>query len=224
MSRKQQRYRLENLERLVVEAGSAHKLAKFANTNSSYLSQVRHQRVTESGTPRGIGDALAVKLETGMGKQPGWMDEPHELDSQHNIARGPIIHRQLPLINWVQAGNWTDIHASDEPLEVLEYYPCPIKCSPRSFVLRVQGSSMEPKFNDGDLIFVDPDVEVTHGKFVVVRLNDSNQATFKQLIVENNQLFLKAVNPDWPQRIMSIEEEATICGVVVFTPQCRVLL
>ncbi len=71
MSRKQQRYRLENLERLVVEAGSAHKLAKLASTNSSYLSQVRHQRATESGTPRGIGDVLAEKLEIGMGKPPG---------------------------------------------------------------------------------------------------------------------------------------------------------
>ncbi|MEE9411653.1 MAG: S24 family peptidase [Methylococcales bacterium] len=216
MSRKQQRYRLENLERLVVEASSAHKLAKLANTNSSYLSQVRHQRVTESGTPRGIGDVLAEKLEIGMGKPPGWMDEPHELDNQPNTLKGPTIHRQLPLINWVQAGNWTEINTSDEQFEVLEYYPCPIKCSPRSFVLRVQGSSMEPKFTDGDLIFVDPDVEAVHGKFVVVQLNDTNQATFKQLIVENNQQFLRAVNPDWPQRIIAIEEEATICGVVVF--------
>jgi SOS-response transcriptional repressor LexA len=63
---------------------------------------------------------------------------------------------------------------------------------------------------------VDPDIEAVHGKFVVVQLNDSNQATFKQLIVENNQQFLRAVNPDWPQRIMAIEEEATICGVEVF--------
>ncbi len=215
MSRKHAQHRLRNLETLVSEAGSALKLAKLAGTNSSYLSQVRHQRMTESGTPRGVGDALAEKLEMGMGKPPGWLDEPHDLDGQHNIARGPIIHRQLPLINWVQAGNWTEIN-TNEPLEVLEYYPCPIKCSPRSFVLRVQGSSMEPQFNDGDLIFVDPDVEAVHGKFVVVQLNDSNQATFKQLIVENNRQFLKALNPDWPDRIIAIKEEATICGVVVF--------
>nr|MCH9698580.1 S24 family peptidase [Gammaproteobacteria bacterium] len=216
MSRKLQRYRLENLERLIIEAGSAEKLAKLADTNSSYLSQVRRQRNTESGTPRGIGDVLAVKLETGMGKPLGWMDEPHEPQNQPNTLKGPTIHRQLPLINWVQAGNWTEISSNDQPLEVLEYYPCPVKCSPRSFVLRVQGSSMEPKFTDGDLIFVDPDVEAVHGKFVVVQLNGSNQATFKQLIVENNQQFLKALNPDWPDRIMAIKEEATICGVVVF--------
>ncbi len=215
MSRQQQRNRLENLELLVVEAGSALKLARFAKTNSSYLSQVRHQRISEHGTPRGIGDALAVKLEEGMGKPQGWMDEPHGPEYQHNTISGPTIHRQLPLINWVQAGNWTDI-TNTESLDGVDYLPCPVKCSPRSFVLRVQGSSMEPKFNDGDLIFVDPEVEAIHGKYVVVQLNGSNQATFKQLIVENNQQFLKAVNPGWPDRIIAIEEEATICGVVVF--------
>jgi len=120
------------------------------------------------------------------------------------------------MINWVQAGNWNEITTNIETLEVQEYFPCPVKCSPRSFVLRVQGSSMEPKFNDGDLIFVDPDVEAVHGKFVVVQINSSNEATFKQLIVENNQQFLKALNPDWPDRIMAIKEEAMVCGVVVF--------
>ena len=29
-------------------------------------------------------------------------------------------------------------------------------------------------------------------------------------------MYLKALNPDWPQRIMEVTESAFICGVVVF--------
>jgi SOS-response transcriptional repressor LexA len=75
---------------------------------------------------------------------------------------------------------------------------------------------MEPRFHEGDLIFVDPDATPVHGKYVVVQLDESNEATFKQLIVEENRQYLKALNPDWPNRIIEVNAAATICGVVVF--------
>ena len=75
---------------------------------------------------------------------------------------------------------------------------------------------MEPKFHEGDLIFVDPNASAEHGKYVVVRIDSSNEATFKQLIIEEGSKYLKALNPDWPNRIIEIDEEASICGVIVF--------
>ncbi|MEW8437581.1 MAG: S24 family peptidase [Candidatus Thiodiazotropha taylori] len=37
---------------------------------------------------------------------------------------------------------------------------------------------MEPKFYDGDLIFVDPHVDADHGKFVVVTIEETAEAAF----------------------------------------------
>lgn len=65
-------------------------------------------------------------------------------------------------------------------------------------------------------IFVDPEAAPLSGRYVVVRLEDSHEATFKQLIVEGDRQYLKAVNPDWPQRIIEVDSNATIYGVVVF--------
>jgi len=88
MMRVPDQIRLKNLELLIVEAGSAVKLARCVGTNSSYISQVRHQMPTKNGTPRGIGDDLAGKLEQGMAKHDGWMDEPHEVQwDRLNIDR-----------------------------------------------------------------------------------------------------------------------------------------
>ncbi len=223
MKRKPEQVRIRNLELLITEAGSAAKLARIVGTNSSYLSQVRHQMPTKKGTPRGVGDDLAEKLERGMDKPAGWMDEPHE-DSQKqpvtckemNTHAGPDICSLHPLISWVQAGEWSEISEGYVPQYESELLPCPVRCSEETFVLRVHGISMEPKFHEGDLIFVDPNATPSHGKYVVVQLDESNEATFKQLIVEENRQYLKALNPDWPNRIIEINAAATICGVVVF--------
>tara|TARA_R110001592_G_scaffold363329_1_gene684179 strand:+ start:11282 stop:11959 length:678 start_codon:yes stop_codon:yes gene_type:complete len=220
MKRKINRTRLKNLELLISEAGSAAKLARTAGTNSSYLSQVRNQLPTKKGTPRAIGDDLANKLEKAMKKPQGWMDDLHngnaDSTQEHNAHLGPDLRSTLPLISWVQAGEWHEISESFVPQYGAELLPCPVKCSPESFVLRVRGTSMEPKFHEGDLIFVDPNACAENGKYVVVRLDLSNEATFKQLIIEEGKQYLKALNPDWPNRIIEVDEEASICGVIVF--------
>ena len=66
MKRRHETVRLSNLELLVAEAGSAAALARLAHTSESYLSQIRNQLTTAKGTPRGVGDDLAAKLERGF--------------------------------------------------------------------------------------------------------------------------------------------------------------
>ena len=223
MKRKPEQVRLQNLELLIAEAGSAAKLARIAGTNSSYLSQVRNQMPTRKGTPRGVGHDLAEKLERGMGKPHGWMDESHEsgkaepvTSEEINAPDGPDIRGLYPLISWVQASEWTEICQDYVPPHEIELLPCPVRCSEHTFVLRVHGVSMEPRFHEGDLIFVDPEAAPAHGKYVVVQIDEANEATFKQLIVEENRQYLKALNPDWPKRIIELDTAATIIGVVVF--------
>jgi SOS-response transcriptional repressor LexA len=63
---------------------------------------------------------------------------------------------------------------------------------------------------------VDPEVVAESGKHVVVKLEDTDEAAFKQLIIEGGRKYLKALNPDWPERITEMSETAIVCGVVVF--------
>ena len=216
--RKQQRIRLANLERLIAEAGSAKRLARLAASSSSYLSQVRRRRRSPAGSPRAVGDDLASRLERAMEKPDGWMDEFHGAGDlgPGNAESGPGARSVHPLISWVQAGAWTEVGGAFTAEDAEALLPCPLRCSDETFVLRVRGESMEPRFRDGDLIFVDPAVSPDHGRFVVVRGEDSGEATFKQLIVEGERKYLKALNPDWPERIIESDSTAAIGGVVVF--------
>jgi SOS-response transcriptional repressor LexA len=225
MNRRRVQTRLQNLEILIAEAGSALNLARKAGTSGSYLSQVRRQLLTAKGTPRNIGDELANKLEQAMDKAEGWMDEPHEdllanvmrkKSAASNVKPVPDTKGLYPLISWVQAGEWSEIAGNFDSTDAQDWLSCPVQCSTGTFVLQVKGQSMEPRFRDGEYIFIDPDIPADNGKYVVVRLEDTQEATFKQIIIEGGRTYLKALNPDWPTRIMEITQQAVVCGVVVF--------
>lgn len=221
MRLKYKQIRLDNLEALIAEAGSLTELARKAGTNSSYLSQVRNQLPTPKGTPRAMGDELAGKLETAMQKIQGWMDTPHNKEGDMHDEDYRTHHRYelrnlLPLIPWEQASKWLQHFGRPIPTNDKELLPCPVSCSPESFVLRVRGNSMEPRFHEGDLIFVDPKATAHHGQYVLARQAGAHDVCFRQLIVEDGQHYLQALNPNWPERIVRMADTASICGVVVF--------
>jgi len=137
-------------------------------------------------------------------------------EADANVEPGPDLRGNVPLISWVQAGNWEAVIDNFAPGDAEDWLPCPRKFGPHAFALRVRGVSMEPKYQDGDIIFVDPDAQAEHGKNIVVRLDDEHEATFKQLVMEGGQKFLRALNPDWPgPKLIPINGNATICGVVI---------
>lgn len=70
-----------------------------------------------------------------------------------------------------------------------------------------------PREVEGDTIIVGPVAEAGHGTFVVVRLDDAQEATFKQLVIDGGSRFLKPLNPRYP--VVPINGNATIVGVVV---------
>lgn len=70
--------RLENLEQLVKEAGTAEALAERSGVSAVYISQIRSRAIdAKTGKPRNLGSVAARKIEHGMGKPAGWMDRDH---------------------------------------------------------------------------------------------------------------------------------------------------
>lgn len=141
--------------------------------------------------------------------------------AEYNVENGPDLRGRVPLISWVQAGDWQEIVDTFAPGDAEEWRGCPVNHGSRTFVLRVRGESMfnpngRPSFQQGDLIFVDPDRHAEHGALVVVRLDDDKEATFKKLVIEGERKYLRALNPAWPEPIIKINGNATICGVVIF--------
>lgn len=147
-----------------------------------------------------------------------WLRSQLKLSS--DVLEGPAIKGRVPLISWVQAGAWSDAADPFSVGDAEDWLPCPVSHGPRTFCLRVRGLSMynpsgRYSYREGEIIFVDPDRRAEHGDRVVVRLEDQRETTFKQLIEEGTERYLRALNPSWPEQIIRINGEATICGVVI---------
>lgn len=177
----------------------------------SYVSQLLNGH-------RGIGDDVATKIEDRLGLAWGYLDR---MQTDVNTEAGPDIAGRVPLISWVQAGAWSEIVDVFAPGDAEEWLPCPVTHSDKTFVLRVRGESMynphgRHSFQDGDLIFVDPERQAAHGSLVVVRMDEIKDATFKKLVIEGERKYLRALNPAWPEPMIEVNGQATICGVVIF--------
>ena len=81
--------------------------------------------------------------------------------------------KPLPVLSWVQAGEWTEMAEpvsagySDEGDPVVTDK----NVSQQAFALKVHGKRMEPRFFDGDVIIVDPNLECRTGELCVACIN-----------------------------------------------------
>ncbi|WP_337946986.1 LexA family protein [Pseudoalteromonas sp. Angola-30] len=133
------------------------------------------------------------------------------------LELGPDLRGKAPLISWVQAGKWKEIDMESLRQSDTVFYQHTANVSDDSFALRVKGDSMT-SFNggksipEGSVIIVDPNVPAEHGKVVVARLEDSDEATLKQLVIDGGAKYLKPFNNSYPT--LPINGNCTIIGVV----------
>lgn len=162
------------------------------------------KQTTMSGYLNGVSEPNRenlIKIARACNVTVGWLadgeGEVHPQTTASNIVAGPEITRHVPLISFVQAGDWTEAVEEFSPEEAEEFLPVTSTVGPRTFALRVVGNSMEPEFWAGEIVIVDPDREAESGSFVVAKINH-DEATFKQLIKDGGSVFLRPLNSAYP--------------------------
>ena len=156
-------------------------------------------------------------LATGIGPS-GMEDGSHP---RHNVALGPELRGKVPLISWVQAGDFNSAVDNYAPGNGEEWIETTVPIHQHTYALRVRGDSMtnpqgEPSFPDGSIIIVEPDAiaspEQMVGQFVIVKRTSDDEATFKKLVRDSGVFFLRPLNPQFP--MVQLVEGDTFCGVV----------
>lgn len=215
-------HRQKNLLRLIQEQANGHQ-AEFASMigkSPSYVGQL----VRGVGS---FGDRVARQIEQQCRKPRGWLDQDGQLQQLGaQDAQSPRERGLCPMLSWVAAGSWHGMETPDgSGDDANEWLPCPVRHSSQTFALKVCGESMynplgRLSFSDGDLIFVDPQRQPENKACIVVRREQDQSATFKQLIEEGEppqmRRYLKPLNPNWPEPIMQFEDNDQLCGVVIF--------
>lgn len=193
--------------------------AKAVDMDASYVSRMLY--IEGKAGKKRIGEVSIEKIDH---LHPGWLDTNHKTTHQ---LRGYSSHRvdgsagnvgekiplggRVPIISMVAAGNWSEAVDNLSPGVADEWIETTIPVKRHTYALKVSGDSMEPKFPDGAIIIVEPEEEARNGSYVIVRQNGA-EATFKQLVYDGAQAYLKPLNNRYP--IMPLLPDAAICGVV----------
>jgi SOS-response transcriptional repressor LexA len=159
---------------------------------------------------QGYSELMLTKLAAALGCAVIDLFIEAERIQYGNTEDGPDLKGTVPLISWIQAGQWCDVIDNLHPGEG-ERIHTTYRVRKHTYALRVRGDSMEPKFPDGAILIVEPEENPASGSFVIVRHN-GGEATFKQLMVDGETRYLKPLNPRYP--IMEMKPDAVFCGVV----------
>nr|DAW70489.1 MAG TPA: Repressor protein CI [Caudoviricetes sp.] len=81
------------------------------------------------------------------------------------------------------------------------------------FVIPIKGDSMEPDYQDGDLVFIQTSVELNDG--VIGVFNYNGDAYIKQLVIDKDQAYLHSLNPAYKDMPITPGTDFRIIGEVV---------
>ena len=214
----------ENLQLLMEMAGhNPHSLARETGVKQPTIFRILEGESTtpRDGTIRPLAEYFGISIEDlryadlRRSDRSGLIVEPPAGRSNVEDAPGQYGHRVAPVISWVQAGEWSEAVDLHHPGQGDSYEPIPDTAGAHVFWLRVVGDSMTSQAGvsvpEGHLILVDPDVEPMNGSLVVAKLEDSQEVTFKKLVIDAGQKYLKPLNPNY--KTTPINGNCRIVGV-----------
>lgn len=124
--------------------------------------------------------------------------------------------RRVPVVPWEMVGEWT---RNPDPMALPAGTPWILAIDNpvhRQFALRVRDEAMQGPtglaFPIGANIHVDPDREASIGDIVVFEDGRGGDATFKKLVRDGSQQYLRALNHQYP--MTAFDESVRVLGVV----------
>lgn len=191
--------------------------AGFTRTEIARAAKKSQSAVTQwlSGDTKELKSDSAAGIQAVTGFSAVWLatgSGPRMAADISNVAAGPNMGGSVPLLSSVQAGNFKEFvnnySSVDNPIERV---PTSVPVKQFTFALRVEGDSMEPDFKDGMVIIVEPELDPLPNDFVIVK-NGNEESTFKQLVKDGPDWYLKPLNDRYP--IKPLTTDMRVVGVV----------
>jgi len=214
------------MDTIAKRAAAARKFAEMTQKEAEAASGVRQSdisKIERGDTERPVG---LLALARAYGVDPNWLDtgdgqmSAGQSRQPTNTEPGPDVRGLVPLISWVQAGNWSEAQDPLQPGDAERWLPCPVTHSPGTFVLRVRGDSMTAPhgnsrtYPEGALVFVDPERRnPTNGDRIIAKLEGEDEVTFKVYKNEDGRQWLHALNPAHEPIRQSFRVLGTVIGM-----------
>lgn len=157
------------------------------------------------------------KTSFSVGRDGTIIDESFTGDVEY---AGPYSSgEKYPVLSKVQAGAWCEAVEPYTLKDIDLWLESDAHIQGEAFWLQVDGDSMTApaglSIPEGTFVLFDTGREAINGSLVIAKLSDSNEATFKKLVIDGGQKYLKGLNPQWP--LVAVNGNCRIIGVAVET-------
>lgn len=204
----------ENLRFYRERAGyTQEELAHKAGLTKDYISKIERN---EQGNPRrqtvlALAKALGIEpidLEYGEFEKSA-----RELSS---IGKDPIFAGTMPVIGYATGGpidcHWDDGYPVGDGMEAILR---PADLSPNAYALKILGDSMAPKYEEGEIVIVDPVKPYESGDYAVVRLK-TGEVMLKKVSIMDGHIILSSINSSYSQ-ILCRKKDVVFVHPVIYS-------
>lgn len=179
--------------------------ARAAQLSPGRVSQLLDPRET-------FGERAARSIEAKLDLAPRYFD----MESNDNTEPAPDVQGGVPLISWIQAGNWEEASDPFVPGDAEAWVPSMKPHSGRAYALRVRGDSMTAPYGksypEGCIIIVEPERRSpVNGERIIAKLDGTTEVTFKVYKEEDGRRWLQPLNPSHEP----IREQFRVLGTVI---------
>ncbi len=195
--------------------------------NIRRLRLARGMSQTELAEKLGVSNKTVSSWESDVGAKTPRMGVIEKLAAVFGVNKSELIDGVDVLVNTIPAGTFHPIRVAGTvkagyngiAFEDFSGYEFADVRHPENYVyFRVEGDSMAPAINDGDLALVRVQPDVESGQVAIVVVN-GDEGTIKKVIRRGGSIALQPFNPAYETRVFidSEVEEVRIAGLVVET-------
>ncbi len=200
------------------------------NLSLNLKNLLNNERISENELARrtGISQQIINRILSGENKNPKIAtlsplahyfmvsisqligEEPSATKKKNHINQSGW--QEIPLIEWDALAQFSskDFLLRQNKTQLIDFQP-----TEGMFAIKMQDSSMEPKFSDGTLLIFDLDQHPVNGDFILLR-SPSDIVTVRQFFIKANVAYKKCLNPRYKNyEISRIDENSEYLGTLV---------
>lgn len=217
-------------EMIIQKAGNLKEFSRVANIPYTTVRSILERGVMNAKTQNILDmcDALGITPEILLEMDNGIVSDivntvnqlnPHRQTKVYNFATDqlneqrveetPAIYHTVQVYSLLSAGTGiVDLDPTDTTeIELNGHVP------PHDLAFEVRGDSMEPVFENGEIVFVKKTQDIHNGQIIAVQINE--EAFIKKVYITNDHMRLVSLNKEYEDIIANENDDIRIVGKVL---------
>lgn len=168
-------------------------------------------------------------LEKALEVPPGYLtldDEDQDVRNIVQTSKNSAIHKDIAnpreavkIDRWKRLYSLEEAHRWDELADIImkdttrQLLPIPENLNSDCFHVQISNDSMQPTFEKGEFVVIDPHAKPKYGAYALVRIIDGDENIVSQYFEKDNEVTLSFPNTSYP-KIKKKLEQVKVIGVI----------